>query len=183
MITRVQATKSFSRDIRKVPESIPDPPPLLTFLGPSPFEDTQIWNHIRHSSGFITPEPSIAKVFNSESRLSTTAYCNLHLLLCNTILLTLRTCNTPSLKWAIIHGIKFPDMQSWLISASDHGYYNKSSTYRLCSYNHPPIPRPHQHPWQAHMILLLLKKGSITFLILRAYTQKIFLFLSSILLH
>jgi len=72
-------------------------------------------------------------------RLSTTTHWNLHLSLHSTILPTLKTCNILTLKQVFIHASRFSGMQSRLISASDHGRYNKSSTY---TYNQPLIPPP-----------------------------------------
>jgi len=81
----------------------------------------------------------------------------------NTIFPTLKTCNTPTLKRAVIHGNKFPVIQYRLISASNHGLYNKSNTCRLCSYNHLPILPPRRHPCQVNKILLLHGEGDDRF--------------------
>ena len=69
---------------------------------------------------------------------------DLCLLLRNTILPALKTCNALILKRAVIRDSRFTIMQSWLINASNHGRYNKSSTCRSCSYNHPLILPPRQ---------------------------------------
>ena len=177
-MTHVQTTESFVRDIYK---SL-NPSRIFRLSWPyrgfSCSEDTQIWNHIRHIQLSRSQLPSQRSfhhgaVFHYSESLplrgsprpegpnsdpeSTSTYWNLHLPLRSTILPTLKTCNTLKLKRAVIQGSRFFGMQSRLISASDHGCYNKFST---CSYNHPPISPPLQHPCQVHMITLILGEGN-----------------------
>jgi len=74
---------------------------------------------------------------------------------------TLKTCNTPTLKRSVIHGSRFPSIKSWLISSSNHGRYNKSSTYRSCTYNYRPISPPRRHPCLTYVRSFFSKEKEI----------------------
>jgi len=176
-MTSVQGTKSFSWDIHKPlsPSQIirlswpsrgyppfrrhpnPEPyPPHLTFLK-SAFVPQILPSRSRLPIMRSLPlrGPSRPEGPNSKIEALNKSPPDLCLLL-RIIFSTLKTCNAPTLKRAVIHDSKFTGMQSRLMSL----WSLNKSTCRSFNYNHLPIPPPRQHPCQAYKILLLLGEGN-----------------------